>query len=347
MANDKNYEIGEILDDFEKNKNIPLSEKLAPPSPSLRDRQGIDFSAESENSAEGSTADKPKAEKAPASKAVKECAEKIKKALFSKKGIAVICVILVVVATAFAVPAIYDYSKSAYLNPYRQKYPDVTFPVGIMEKYCDLYGENPNAVGCLKIDDIQLDTPVFAQNSKKSPYEQGCKKGAQRQNFVVYIDDNRLEELYKSPDAYNKSNVSAFVQYSDLYSDYTFKIVGAFYINTDEKDDNGYVFPYNTTEKLTEKSSSTYISAVNNRMIYSTGVTLTRQDKLIFLSCDTDYKDNFRFVAVGVLSDKKAQKPTAQPKQSPWYPQSVCDDMGIDNTYKMTPKWYPEILENK
>lgn len=168
------------------------------------------------------------------------------------------------------------------------------------------------------------------------------KGGSEQFNYVIYLDDDSLEELYSTADSYNTSD--GYVTYSDLTADYTFKIVGAFYTNTDAKDDNGYVFPYNVTEEMTVDSQNEYISRLQSRFIYSTGIDITRQDKLITISCPTDYRSNFRFVVVGVMRDDAADKLTATEKDDVRYPQVIYDESKIQNPYKYASDWYPEIV---
>lgn len=359
MAEEEKDDIGKILADFKEKKDLQQSggiEHLAPP---VRREDYIDFAKPKEEEKEQEN-EKPKkqrkqekpqlspeekqAKKEEHRQKAKKNLKKLKEVLFNKVTLILAVVIALGVAGFFGINAVVDATKTAYLKPYEEKYPDVAFPEGIMEEYCDIYGENPDSTGYLRIDDLQLETPVYIKDSGKYPYGEECLEGAQQQNFVVYLNDNSLENLYKNVACYNSDSTSGFVKYSDYYQDYTFKIVGAFYINTDEKDDNGYIFPYNVTEKMTEKSSNNYISGINNRMLYSTDITLARQDKLLILSCDTDYRENFRFVVVGTLSSDDAQKPTAREKTNPWYPQVICDEMGIANNYYLTSKWYPEII---
>lgn len=355
MAENKD-EIGEILADFKEKKERQEHSVIEPLAPPVRRENYIDF-AKKEEDAEISEKKKSRKEKKPAPtpeekqakkeerrQKTKQCLEKIKTVLFNKVTLIAVVVIALGVAGYFGISAVSEASKTAYLKPYQDKYPDVNFPQGIMETYCDIFGQNPDSQGYIEIEDIQLESPVFSKESKKYPMGEDCLDGAQVHNFVVYLNDNSLENLYKDPESYNSDSTSGFIKYSDYCQDYTFKVVGAFYINTDEKDDNGYIFPYNVTEKMTEKSSNNYISGINNRMLYSTGVTLTRQDKLLILSCDTDYRENFRFVVVAALSSDNDLKSTAAEKSNPWYPQVICDEMGIENIYRLTSKWYPEII---
>ena len=211
-----------------------------------------------------------------------------------------------------------------------------------MEKYCDLYGQNPNMAGYITIDDIKLKSPVLVKADGKNPYAEASQKGAKTTNFVVYLNDDSLEKYYSSIDAYNHS-ASGFVSYSDLKQDYNFKIIGAFYINTKESDDNGYIFPYNVTEQQTPSSSLEFFERLHYRFIYNTDVSPTRDDTLITISCPTSYHQDFRFVIVGVARDDN-NKLKAMPKNLVRYPQVICNEKGIANNFLGASKWYPQIV---
>lgn len=346
---DNKDEIEKILADFNQKKQSRESgtEPLAPP---VRREEYIDFSKNEESKELLKKPERVKHEKpAPTPEEIeakkarrREQLEKIKKAVFSKHTLIIIVVIMLAVGGVFGGMAIADYSKTAYLKPYQKKYPDVHFPSGISEKYCDMLGANPEAVGYIEVEDTELASPVFSKKSKRYPMSEDSIKGSTVNNFVVYMNDNSLEALYKDADAYNRA--SDFISYSDLKQDYTFKVVGAFYTNTRAQDDDGYIFPYNVTEKMTADSSSQLVSRLNSRFVYSTGITITRQDKLLTISCDTEYRKDFRFVVVGVLSDRKAVKPVAANKDRINYPQVIFDEKGEQNPYRFSSKWYPEII---
>lgn len=361
MSEENFDDIGEILDEFRRKKDAvdnpdrDLREIVAPP---VRRDNAIDFSKESggnkisDEALKNSTKikkvnnperKKPTPEEKQAAKEKRKAALlKIRAAVFNKRALTVILVSVLAAAAASGIGYAVSLSKTAYLKPYEEKYPDVTFPAGISEKYCDMFGENPYAAGYIQISDISLETPVFCRESGAYPMAEDSVEGSEINNFVVYMNDNSLEALYKSAAAYN--NASGFLKYSDLCDDYCFKVVGAFYTNTDPADDNGYVFPYNVTEKMTVQSSNEFVSRLNSRFIYSTGITLTRQDKLITISCDTEYRENYRFVVVGLLCSENAQKPVAAEKESSHYQQVIYDEKGIENPYRFASDWYPEII---
>lgn len=356
--NEEKDDIGKILSDFKiqkEQRETPI-EPLEPPK---RRENYIDF-AKSDD--EDTSEKQPKRKKEPKPKKTPEELEairaakkekrdrhkeksktvlaKVKKAMFNKKVLIALVVIIALVGIIFGIVYAVEQSKGAYLKPYEKKYPDAEFQVGMLEKYCDILGENPDTAGYLEIPDIELKTAV-SSDSQKSPYAEKCTEGAEQFNYVVYLNDNSLENLYSSANAYNNS--TGYINYSNLFEDYTFKVAGAFYTNTKAEDDDGYIFPYNVTEKMTVKSANDYASKLMSRFLYDTGINVTRQDTVLTISCPTDYRKNFRFVVVAVLRDDAETKVKANEKDSINYPKVIFDELKKDNPYKFATKWYPEI----
>ena len=179
-------------------------------------------------------------------------------------------------------------------------------------------------------------------DGKGTPYLEKSAKGARVDNFVVYLNDDSLEKYYSSVDSYNNS-ASGFISFSDLKTDYNFKVIGAFYTNTKASDDNGYVFPYNVTEQMEPSSALEFYTMLHYRFLYDTGASPIRSDKLITISCPTSYHKDFRFVVVGVARDDD-KKFTASPKKLIRYPQVICDEKGIRNHFASAKPWYPQIV---
>ena len=195
----------------------------------------------------------------------------------------------------------------------------------------------------IKIDDVDLSSPVLKKaDGKGTPYLEKSAKGARVDNFVVYLNDDSLEKYYSSVNSYNNS-ASGFISFSDLKTDYNFKVIGAFYTNTKASDDNGYVFPYNVTEQMEPSSALEFYTMLHYRFLYDTGASPIRSDKLITISCPTSYHKDFRFVVVGVARDDD-KKLTASPKKLIRYPQVICDEKGIRNHFASAKPWYPQIV---
>lgn len=329
--------IEQILKDFQTQKEKrDLGEDIAPPE--HYEREQIDF-------ARTETAEPTEQ---PPLKKEKRRLPKPKKPDINYKRLAkalVVCVLVAAVAVGggFGISYAVNQSKVAYLKPYQSKYPDVDFPEGIMEKYCDIYGENPSVRGYINISETSLSSPVIAESDGASPYAEEHPDGYEQFNYVVYMNDNALEEYYATADAYN-NRASGFISYSDLFDEYRFKVIGAFYTNTSAEDDDGYIFPYNVTEKMTPDSYADYFDRLKSRFLYDTQTTPTREDKFLTISCPTDFRDGFRFVIVAVLRNDSTDKPTAVEKAKVHYPQVIYDERGEKNPYNLSAHWYPEVI---
>lgn len=352
-------DIEEILREYQKQRSERIEQQensaddcLPPP---VRRGEMIDFSKTEEKKQEEDPAEeapeafecKKESDEEPVRKKEKKkkkagrLAPKVKAVLFNKITLLVIIVVAVAVGGGFAGRAIVNASKTAYLKPYEQKY-NVEFPAGILEKYCDYYGEDQSTAGYLEIEGTEIKTPVYEKTAKKYPSAETLAENAEQGNFVVYTDDRSLEALYSDADGYNSAAGEIF--YSDLFKEYSFRVVGAFYTNTDPEDDNGYIFPYNIAEKLTADSASSLCDRVGTRLLYNVGITITRQDRLIFISSPADYRDGFRFVLVGVQREDLSVKPTASEKKQAdiHMPQIIYDEQELENQYRFAEQWYPE-----
>lgn len=350
-------EIAKILEDYQKQRESKNNgtQPDAPLPPPVRREEVIDFARKEEKQEEKRKPKKP--EKTPeeieqekqkrlerkekAKKTALSILKKIKAVLFNKITLIAVIVIAVAIGLFFGIREIVHLSSVAYLKPYEQKY-DIEFPEGMLEKYCDYYGENQSTTGFLEIGDIKFSSPVYDKASEQYPKSEQPREHAKQGNFVIYLDSKELETVYATAEGYNKA--SAVIQYSDLFNEYSFKVVGSFYTNINTYDDNGYVFPYNTPEEMSDDSRITMCNKVQSRFIYDTGLTLTRNDKMIFISCPTDFKKDFRFVVVGVMRENTDTKLTAKERDDTHYPQAVYDDKKQNNPYRLAGPWYPEIV---
>ena len=161
------------------------------------------------------TEKKPKKEKVKKEKIKKERKpiNKAKmKAVFKKIGI-VFVIIAVIVGLVFAGIGIFRYAQSAYLKPYKEKYPDVEFPVGIEERFCDYFGENPTTVGYISIDDIGYENYILADNNGENPMLDGSNNIKNLDfNTVVYLNGkNDLEKTYATAQAFQNSSKTSKV----------------------------------------------------------------------------------------------------------------------------------------
>ena len=338
--NDNKDDISKLLEEYKEQRENKITEK--PLEPPKRRDELIDFS---KNDTEKTTkAKKEKPKKSPEEieaqkQAIKEKLKKISRIVFSKKVLFSLLAILLAVAIGFGIKFGIGYSKTAYLNPYKDKYPNVDFPVGILEKYCDDYGSAPDTLGYISISDTA--TNKYLAKSDMQPFS----NISSTYNYVVYLDTKELEQYYKNAESYNNSYKEIF--FSNLFEDYTFEVAGAFYTNTKAEDDDGYIFPYNTTEEMTFESKNQFIERIDSRLLYNVkGIELTRQDTLLTISCPTDYREDYRFVIVCKAVDKINTNAAASDKNPERIHKTDIEykESDTENPYRFAGKWYPEII---
>jgi len=340
MENNKDN-IADILADFEKRKSKKesLEQKEAP--------EQIDFAKSKSDVKRESKNKKRELRKSQSKAKIKKAKEKLYSVDFRKRLIKIIAVVLCAVLAVSGIAAGtvigINKNKTAYLKPYIEKYPDVKFPQGILEQYCDDYAKNKDMAGYIEINSPDFKSVVQHSSNKKLPYLESSVKGSEAFNTVIYTQDNSLEEYYSSIDAFSKTD--GYITYSDLFSIKTYKIAGVFYTNTKKEDDNGYIFPYNVTEKMTTESHRDFADRINSRLLYKT-LTVSRQDELLTISCPTDYEKDFRFVIVAVARSGESDKSKALPNNKIHYPQIVYDKKHQKNPYELSSEWYPEIVIN-
>ena len=266
---------------------------------------------------------------------------------FGWKKIGIIaCAVLVVIVGVFAAVKISDYAKTAYIRKYEKIY-KIDFPDGIAEKFCDEYGKNQSVVGRITSDDAKLDgVMVYSKYRKgKALLEKGSDIYHAQHIRAISLDENvgDIESAYKTPAAFLSS--SQKIKFETLFGDEEYRVVAAYYTNTNPKDDDGYVFPYNTYGTLTKKSFYHYQDRIKSRRLYDTGFKLLEQNYILSISAPSDFMKDFRFVIVCVKTEDKFEKANkAEPNKRIHYPQVWYDKNKQKNPFYLAGDWYPEIV---
>lgn len=243
------------------------------------------------------------------------------------------------------------------------QYPNVQLPEGMMAKYAYLYAINPHLVGWIRIPNSIIDVQVVqaADNEeylKKDFYgnysRYGCPFMDYRddpkylsQNTIIYghhmSDGLVFAELdkYKTIDGFMESPI---IEFDTLYQTYKFKVYAAFITNSEASQDNDYIFNYTITKFSTQEKFDGYMACVDQRKLYSTGVSVDYSDKLITLStCSYEFSDA-RLVVMGrLLRDGESETvdtSLATVSENPRYPQIWYDKKGQTNPYANAEKWY-------
>lgn len=243
------------------------------------------------------------------------------------------------------------------LEQVRKDYPGVDFPDGMNPAFAELYSQNDEIAGWVKIDGTQIDYAVMqADNNDKylktdffgkatnygQPYidYRNSLKTLDR-NTIIHGHNMRHDdkifgvlEEYRKPEAFKASPT---IELKTLYGNYTFKIYAVFIINSDPAQDNGKRFYYNFTQ-ATDDEFAKYITELDKRKLYSTGVDICPQDKIITLStCCYDFSDA-RLAVVGrlVREGESAEVDTSlvTVNNNIKYPQAYYDAKGNENPFR-------------
>lgn len=242
------------------------------------------------------------------------------------------------------------------------KYPNIRLPEGMMAKYAYLYAINQDLVGWIKIPNSLIDVQVVQAEDNATYLKQdfygnysryGCPCMDYR-NDPKYLNKNTILyghhmsdglvfadlKKYKEIEGFQASPV---IEFDTLYRSYRFKVYAAFITNSKESDDNGYIFNYTVTEFGSNEKFMEYMAAVDERKLYSTGVDIQPDDKIITLqTCTYEFSDA-RLVVIGrMLRENESttiDTSLAVPNENPRYPQAWYDKNGKTNPYADTPKW--------
>lgn len=267
------------------------------------------------------------------------------KKIFTKQLLFAVLIIAVLTGTVFGGIRLYEYSKVAYLKPYQEKY-GIEYPEGILEEFCDIYGENRHVRGQLMIEDTNTEKYVSNQimaDCAYLKYECDISRNEQFRTIDISKAFADLESVYSTPDGFLASTQK--ITFNTLFEKADYRVVAAFYTNTNADDDSGYVFPYNAFGNMTKDSYAKFKDRIKSRRLYDTGYLPEYEDNVLTVSVDSDFMNNFKFVLVCVKNtDKKFTKSEiAETNKKVHYPQVWYNKNKQNNPYKYASHWYPEI----
>lgn len=242
-------------------------------------------------------------------------------------------------------------------------FPGVDFPDGMLAKYAQLYAANNDLRGWIKIPGFEIDLPIVQGNDndyylKKNVYGKYTTYGVPffdyrmtdfknlHMNNVIYGHNMRSDdyifgmlENYRKIEGFEQAPV---IECNTIYGDYTWFVYAVFISNSDPKDDNGYLFPYNFIDVSQDKFNS-YIEEIDKRKFYTTGVDINSSDKLLTLStCCYDF-DGARLVVVARLKREgesvSIDTSKAYENPNPKYPQKWYNAAKKNNPYAEDVRW--------
>lgn len=195
----------------------------------------------------------------------------------------------------------------------------------------ELYVQNPETIGYVRIDGTKLDYPVMWTPNEKWKYDhlsfegnysfggvpylnEDCSVDPATVNLIIYghnmMDGSQFHTLI---DYHKKSfwEEHPTIYFSTLYEEREYEILAAFYdqIYYDDQDVFKY---YYFIDPQTEEEFDEGIAYFKHKSLYDTGVDAEWGDQLITLVTCSYHMDDGRFVLVGrLVEDEPAEGSTA------------------------------------
>lgn len=244
------------------------------------------------------------------------------------------------------------------------EYPNIDFPDDMLLQYANLYATNQDMVGYLSIDGLDYSTPIvqgvdddeyIATNFYGESTKYACP-------FMTYLNNSDELDMNTVIFGHNMNNGSIFaelnvyktidgyldapvISFDTLTGEYEWKIIAVFITNAYESDDNGYAFKYYFTNLSSEENFSLYLSELESRSLYDTGVDVLPTDKLLTLSTCSYEFDDARFVVVARMvrlgESSEVNTSLATVNSNVRYPQAYYDAKGLENSYVNAYQWIP------
>lgn len=237
------------------------------------------------------------------------------------------------------------------------------YPQGMLAKYAQLYDANSDLAGWISIPALQIELPIAIGTDNdyyrnRDIYKKYTMYGVPffdyrmtdlknlHRNTVLYGHNMRSDDLvfgmlenYRTIEGYQSAPV---IECNTIYGDHTWLVYGVFLSNAYEKQDNGYVFPYNFID-ISDAKFADYITEIDKRKLYTTGVDLNVNDKILTLStCCYDFEDA-RLVVVARLKREgesvSVDTSKAYKNPNPKYPQAWYDANKKTNPYAEDARW--------
>lgn len=257
-----------------------------------------------------------------------------------------------------------EHDKEATVNEQiKSDNPDVQFPEGMLAKYAQLYAQNNDFSGWITIEGLGISLPIAQGDNneyylKRDIYKKYTSYGVPffdyrmtnlktlHRNTMVYGHNMRHDdyifgmlENYRTIDGFAQAPV---IECNTIFGDHTWFVYAVFITNSDPDDDNGYFLPYNFIDVSTEKFKE-YIDEIDKRKLYTTGVDINENDKILTLqACVYDFDGAMIVVvarekrdgeSISVDTSKAVENP------NPKYPQKWYDVNKKQNPYAEDSRW--------
>lgn len=186
----------------------------------------------------------------------------------------------------------------------------------ILDKYADLYEENPDLAGWLSIEGMQINYPVMQCEDDEyylhhdfygNEDKYGCLYVRKRAdvntpgtNFIIYGHNMRDGSMFGDLDFYKEEaffKEHSMISFDTLYEERTYEIVAVFLSRVYKEDDEVFKY-YDFYEADTPEEFRDFYENIKSMSLYDTEVTAEYGDTFITLSTCAYHVEDGRLVVV-------------------------------------------------
>lgn len=192
---------------------------------------------------------------------------------------------------------------------------------GILPKFTQLYEENQDFVGWLRIPGTKIDYPVMSRKGDNNYYldknfkQQYDKNGllildyrneiqkdktVNLQNFIIYGHNMRTGVMFGTLKYYKEKafcEEHTTIQFDTLYETCEYQVVAAMLSGVAYEDEDVFRY-YDAIDISTEQNFNVFRENIFSNAIYTTDETITYGDTCLILSTCDNYKEDGRFVLI-------------------------------------------------
>lgn len=194
---------------------------------------------------------------------------------------------------------------------------ETTEPVPtVLPQYADLYAQNPEMFGWIRIDGTKIDYPVMHTPQDPQKYlhknfeqadsypgvpfiDAGCNPDSQ--NLLIYGHNMPNGTMFRGLMKYQEKTFwqqHPTITFNTIYEEQEYEVIAAFNDRVYYARETGMFKFYQFIDPETEEEFNSGIAAMKNKALYDTGVTAEYGDQLITLVTCAYHTDHGRFVVV-------------------------------------------------
>lgn len=187
----------------------------------------------------------------------------------------------------------------------------------LLSKFRELYAENTDFRGWLKIEGMKIDYPVMTRLGDNDYYldknfdgekdkngllilDYRCDLLSGAQNFIIYGHNMSSGVMFGTLKNYKSKSFCEehpVIRFDTLYEEAEYKVVAAMLSEVAYADEEVFRY-YDAIDMSTEESFNAFYQNVSEKALYMTGETLSYGDSCLILSTCDRYKEDGRFVVI-------------------------------------------------